>query len=55
MFTVCVHAQLKAKEWRQARTLSDRANEIIANASGTATLEDIRRNMGYDGNEGTDR
>lgn len=47
--------QLKAKQWRGARTLSDRANELIAQASGTATLEDIRRNMGYDGNLGTDR
>lgn len=35
--------QIKSKRYRKARELSDRANELIARSSGTATLEDVRR------------
>ena len=35
--------QVYSKEWRLARQKSDELNEFIANASGTATLEDVRR------------
>ena len=35
--------QVVSKEWRLARQKSDELNEFIANASGTATLEDVRR------------
>ena len=35
--------QVRNKDWKAARVLSDELNAYIANASGTATLEDIRR------------
>ncbi|GFH19119.1 carboxypeptidase, partial [Haematococcus lacustris] len=46
---------LRSKAWTKARHLSDLANEIITNASASATLEDVRRNIGYDGTELVDR
>lgn len=36
-------SQLKSKNWRAARELSDAVNAFISNVSGTYTLEDVRR------------
>jgi len=39
---------VRSKEWLAARLKSDEINEFITNASGSAILEDIRRNIQYD-------
>ena len=35
--------QVRNRDWRAARVRSDDLNFFIVNASGTATLEDVRR------------
>lgn len=39
---------VRAQKWRVARNKSDELLHFIAMASGSATLEDVRRNTGYD-------
>ncbi|KAG2422906.1 hypothetical protein HXX76_015733 [Chlamydomonas incerta] len=39
---------VRSKQWRAARNRSDELLHFIAGASGSATLEDVRRNTGYD-------
>lgn len=38
---LCV--QVRSSKWRRARELSDELLQFITNSSGSATLEDIRR------------
>ncbi|GAX76677.1 hypothetical protein CEUSTIGMA_g4123.t1 [Chlamydomonas eustigma] len=42
---------VRNRDWQEARVRSDELNAFIVNASGTATLEDVRRNTGYDGSD----
>lgn len=45
---------IQAKEYRKARVAGDALMAFITDASGSATLEDIRRNTGYDGSNMAD-
>jgi vitellogenic carboxypeptidase-like protein len=45
---------VRNKAWKMSRTLSDALNAFIINASSTSTLEDVRRNLGYDGHDAVD-
>ena len=45
---------VRDKLWKKARALSDELNNFISNSSGTSTLEDVRRNVGYDGDDRVD-
>ncbi|MEW5298618.1 MAG: hypothetical protein WDW36_001716 [Sanguina aurantia] len=46
---------IQSKDWKEARALGDAILKFITDASGSATLEDARRNRGYDGHELVDR
>ncbi|GIL69722.1 hypothetical protein Vretifemale_703 [Volvox reticuliferus] len=39
---------VRSREWRAARNMSDVLLAYIATSGGSATLEDVRRNTGYD-------
>ncbi|GFR46687.1 hypothetical protein Agub_g8305 [Astrephomene gubernaculifera] len=45
---------VRSREWRAARMRSDELLRFIAGASGSATLEDVRRNTGYDSRDQSD-
>eukprot|EP00200_Dunaliella_tertiolecta_P010739 CAMPEP_0202391350 /NCGR_PEP_ID=MMETSP1127-20130417/91786_1 /ASSEMBLY_ACC=CAM_ASM_000462 /TAXON_ID=3047 /ORGANISM="Dunaliella tertiolecta, Strain CCMP1320" /LENGTH=524 /DNA_ID=CAMNT_0048993775 /DNA_START=16 /DNA_END=1590 /DNA_ORIENTATION=+ len=46
---------VKSKKMHKARVLSDQINDLISKFSGSPTLEDVRRNTGYDGTMLADR
>ncbi len=39
---------MRSRQWNRARKRSDELLAYITQASGSATLEDIRRDKGYD-------